>query len=329
MYTSVVAGGAGFIGSHLCEYLLNKNERVIAVDNLGSGDKANLKSLLKRDSFTFIKHDIRKPLKIDEKVDFFYNLASRASPVDFDRFPIEIMMTNSLGTYNIINLALEKKARFLMASTSESYGDPDVSPQPETYWGHVNPVGPRSCYDESKRFSEALTMTFINHHGLDGRIIRIFNTYGPRMRLDDGRVVPNFITQALAGEPITVYGKGTQTRSFCYVSDLVRGIYLMMQAPTRGMVVNLGNPNEMTVLELAKAITKMTGSASKVVFKPLPENDPLQRRPDISRAKDLLGWAPDVELDEGLENTIEWFSDHIRNSDPRAVTGRKQGENAR
>ena len=329
MQTSVVAGGAGFIGSHLCEYLLNKNERVIAIDNLGSGDKSNLKGLLKKDDFTFIKHDVRKPLKIDENVDFFYNLASRASPIDFDRFPIEIMMTNSLGTYNIINMALEKKARFLMASTSESYGDPDVSPQPETYWGHVNPVGPRSCYDESKRFSEALTMTFINHHGLDGRIIRIFNTYGPRMRLNNGRVVPNFITQALAGEPITVYGKGTQTRSFCYVSDLVRGIYLMMHGPTRGKVVNLGNPHEMTVLELAKAITKMTGSSSKIIYKPLPENDPLQRRPDISRAKDLLGWTPEVELDEGLQSTIEWFGESIRNGGLKPVAGRKQREKAR
>jgi len=307
MHTSVVTGGSGFIGSHLCEYLLARGERVIAIDNLGSGDKSNIKSLAKNGDFTFIKHDVRKPLKISENVDYFYNLASRASPTDFDRFPIEIMMTNSLGTYNVINMALEKKARFLMASTSESYGDPDVSPQPETYWGHVNPVGPRSCYDESKRFSEALTMTFIRHHGLDGRIIRIFNTYGPRMRLNDGRVVPNFITQALAGEPLTVYGDGSQTRSFCYVSDLVNGIYLMMHAPTKGIVVNLGNPNEMTVLELAEAIRKMTGSASKIVFKPLPENDPLQRRPDISRAKDLLGWEPEVGLEEGLQKTIEWF----------------------
>ena len=260
--TSVVAGGAGFIGSHLCEYLLQKGEHVIAIDNLGSGDKGNISGLGENDHFTFIKHDIRKPLKIEGHVDHVYNLASRASPVDFSSHPVEIMMTNSQGTYNLINMAIEHEASFLMASTSESYGDPDVSPQPETYWGHVNPVGPRSCYDESKRFSEALTMTFIRHHGLNGRIIRIFNTYGPRMRLDDGRVVPNFMTQALTGKPMTVYGDGSQTRSFCYVTDLVRGIYLMMQADTKGEVVNLGNPNEMTVLEFAKKIKALTKSTS-------------------------------------------------------------------
>jgi nucleoside-diphosphate-sugar epimerase len=206
-------------------------------------------------------------------------------------------------------MAFEMKARFLMASTSESYGDPDVSPQPETYWGHVNPVGPRSCYDESKRFAEALTMTFIRHQGLDGRIIRIFNTYGPRMRLNDGRVVPNFITQALSGKPLTVYGDGSQTRSFCYVSDMVRGMYLMMRAKTRGEVVNLGNPDEMAILELANAIKIMTGSASKIVFKALPENDPLQRLPDISKAGALLGWKPEVGLNEGLRDTIAWFKE--------------------
>ncbi len=216
-------------------------------------------------------------------------------------------MTNSLGTYNLVNLAKAKKARFLMASTSECYGDPEVSPQPETYWGHVNPNGPRSCYDESKRFSEALTMTYVRHEGLDGRIIRIFNTYGPRMRLDDGRVVPNFVTQALAGKPMTVYGDGSQTRSFCYVSDLVRGIYLMMHADTKGEVVNLGNPTEMTVLEFAKKIKAITGSSSEIVFRPLPENDPMQRRPDIGKAKRLLGWEPEVGLDEGLKTTVTWF----------------------
>jgi len=311
MYTSVVTGGAGFIGSHLCEYLLGKGERVIAVDNLGSGHMDNIKGILDDDNFSFMEHDVRVPLKIGERVDFFYHLASRASPSDFDRYPIEIMMTNSVGTYNVISVALENKARFLLASTSESYGDPDVSPQPETYWGHVNPVGPRSCYDESKRFAEALTMAFIRHQGLDGRIIRIFNTYGPRMRPDDGRVVPNFITQALTGNPLTVYGDGSQTRSFCYVTDLVRGIYLMMHSNTKGMVVNLGNPDEMTVLELARKIKEMTGSPSEIVFKPLPENDPLQRRPDISRAKKLLGWEPEVSLDEGLEKTIGWFRECI------------------
>jgi dTDP-glucose 4,6-dehydratase len=311
MQTSLITGGAGFIGSHMCDLLLEKGERVIAIDNLGSGSRQNVKRLLKNDRFTFIKYDVRRPLKIKENVDFIYHLASRASPVDFDRFPIEIMMTNSLGTYNVINTAMEKKARFLMASTSESYGDPDVSPQPETYWGHVNPVGPRSCYDESKRFAEALTMTSIRHNGLDGRIIRIFNTYGPRMRLDDGRVVPNFITQALSGRPITVYGDGSQTRSFCYVSDLVNGIYSMMHASTRGEVVNLGNPDEMTVLALARVIIRMTGSGSKIDFKPLPENDPLQRKPDIEKARSLLNWQPAVGLEEGLEHTLAWFKKNM------------------
>ncbi|MGA9138625.1 MAG: UDP-glucuronic acid decarboxylase family protein, partial [Methanocella sp.] len=299
MRTSLVAGGAGFIGSHLCEYLLGKGERVIAVDNLGSGRKANIEGLSGNDHFSFVNHDVREPLKIDDNIDFVYNLASRASPADFASEPVEIMMTNSLGTYNLVNLAKAKKAKFLMASTSECYGDPEVSPQPETYWGHVNPNGPRSCYDESKRFSEALTMTYVRHEGLDGRIIRIFNTYGPRMRLDDGRVVPNFVTQALAGKPMTVYGDGSQTRSFCYVSDLVRGIYLMMHADTKGEVVNLGNPMEMTVLEFAEKIKAITGSGSEIAFRPLPENDPMQRRPDISKAKRLLGLEPEIVLDEG------------------------------
>jgi dTDP-glucose 4,6-dehydratase len=312
MRTSLVAGGSGFIGSHLCEYLLGKGEQVIAVDNLGSGRKANIEGLLGNENFSFIQHDIREPLKIDGSIDFIYNLASRASPVDFSSEPVEIMMTNSLGTYNLVNLAKAKKARFLMASTSECYGDPEVSPQPETYWGHVNPNGPRSCYDESKRFSEALTMTYVRHEGLDGRIIRIFNTYGPRMRLDDGRVVPNFVTQALAGKPMTVYGDGSQTRSFCYVTDLVRGIYLMMQADTKGEVVNLGNPTEMTVLEFAKKIRALTGSRSEIIFTPLPENDPLQRRPDISKAKRLLGWEPQVGLDDGLRMTVEWFDRNLQ-----------------
>lgn len=309
--TNVVTGGAGFIGSHLCDYLLSKNERVIAVDNLGSGNRKNIAHLMSRSDFQFIEHDIRNPLKIDGHVDRVYNMASRASPADFVSHAVEIMMTNSLGTYNTIQFALEKKARFLMASTSESYGDPEVSPQPETYWGHVNPVGPRSCYDESKRFSESLTMTFIRNNGLDGRIIRIFNTYGPRMRLDDGRIVPNFVTQALSEKPMTVYGDGSQTRSFCYVSDLVRGIYLMMQNDVRGEVVNLGNPVEMTVLEFAEKIKSATGSSSEIVFRPLPENDPMQRKPDISKAKKLLNWEPVVSLDEGLKMTIDWFRQEL------------------
>lgn len=309
--TSVVTGGSGFIGSHLCEYLLGKGERVIAIDNLGSGRLANLDNIIDNDRFKFIRQDIREPLHIEGKIDFVYNLASRASPVDFFTQAEEILMTNSLGSYNVIKLALEKKARFLEASTSESYGDPDISPQPETYWGNVNPVGPRGCYDESKRFSEALTMAFVRYHGLDGRIIRIFNTYGPRMRPDDGRVVPNFTIQALSGKPMTVYGEGNQTRSFCYVSDLVRGIYLAMNKDVKGEVINLGNPTEMTVLEFAKKIKAMTGSSSKIVFEPLPENDPMQRRPDIGKAKTLLGWEPEVGLDEGLKLTLDWFMKNI------------------
>jgi nucleoside-diphosphate-sugar epimerase len=311
-FTSVVTGGSGFIGSHLCDYLLGKGENVIAIDNLGSGNLKNISHLMGRSDFKFIRHDIRDPLRIDEDVDFVYNLASRASPADFDRFPVEIMMTNSLGVYNVIQLSLNKKVKFLMASTSESYGDPEISPQREDYWGHVNPIGPRSCYDESKRFSEALTLSFVRQHGLDGRIIRIFNTYGPRMRLDDGRVVPNFATQALSGKPITVYGDGSQTRSFCYVSDLVRGIYLMMNTPgTKGEVVNLGNPNEMTVLEFATIIRDMAKSRSEIVYRPLPENDPMQRRPDISKAKSMLGWEPEVKLCDGLNETISWFKNNL------------------
>lgn len=309
--TSLVTGGSGFIGSHLCEYLLSKGENVIAVDNLGSGRLGNLDRIIGESRFKFIRHDVREPLKIEGQIDYVYNLASRASPVDFFTQAEEILMTNSLGTYNVINLALEKKARFLEASTSESYGDPEISPQPETYWGHVNPIGPRGCYDEAKRFSEALTMAFVRYHGLDGRIIRIFNTYGPRMRPDDGRVVPNFTLQALSGQPMTVYGEGNQTRSFCYVSDLVRGIYLAMNKDVKGEVINLGNPTEMTVLEFAKKIKAMTGSDSEIVFKPLPENDPMQRRPEIGKAKRLLGWAPEVSLDEGLQRTIEWFKSTV------------------
>lgn len=311
--TSVVTGGAGFIGSHLCEYLLEKGERVIAIDNLGSGNIDNIAHLLEKDGFRFIRHDVIKPIELDENADFVYNLASRASPVDFDDFSEEIIMTNSLGARNAMDLALKKNARFLMASTSESYGDPKVSPQPETYWGNVNPVGPRSCYDESKRFSETLTMTYVRKKGLDGRVIRIFNTYGPKMRLDDGRVVPNFVTQALAGEPMTVYGDGSQTRSFCYVSDLVRGIYLDMNSEAaKGEVINLGNPGEMTVLEFARIIKQLTGSRSEIVYKPLPVNDPLQRKPDIVKAKKVLGWEPVVGLDDGLKKTITWFKDAIR-----------------
>ncbi|HEY3272482.1 MAG TPA: UDP-glucuronic acid decarboxylase family protein [Methanocella sp.] len=307
MKTSLVAGGSGFIGSHLCEYLLGKGERVIAVDNMGSGRKDNVAGLLGNDNFSLIEHDIREPLQIDGKVDCVYNLASRASPVDFACHPMEILMTNSVGVDHLINLTLTHRARFLMASTSETYGDPEISPQPETYWGHVNPIGPRSCYDESKRFSEALTMAYVRSQGLNGCVIRIFNTYGPRMRLDDGRVVPNFVTQALAGKPMTVYGDGGQTRSFCYVSDLVRGIYLMMNGNTKGEVVNLGNPTEMTVLEFAKKIKAITGSPSEIVFKPLPQDDPMQRRPDIGKAIRLLGWEPEVGLDQGLKQTIGWF----------------------
>ena len=306
MKTVLVSGGAGFIGSHLCERLLADGSRVICVDNFVTGRKENVRHLLPDKNFSLVEHDITQPLEIKEKIGRIFNLASPASPVDFEKIPVEILAVNSAGTRNMLELAGEKKARFLQASTSEVYGDPLEHPQRETYWGNVNCNGPRSCYDEGKRFSEALAMAYSRSRGVEVRIVRIFNTYGPRMRPDDGRVVPNFIMQALHGKPLTVYGKGEQTRSFCYVSDLVDGIVRLMDSSYQ-MPVNIGNPNEFTVLQLAEEVIRLTGSKSKISFKPLPKDDPAKRKPDISVATMELGWQPKTQLGEGLKATIEWF----------------------
>jgi dTDP-glucose 4,6-dehydratase len=306
MVTALVTGGAGFIGSHLCDYLLKTGHRVICVDNLGSGTKDNIKHLLKNKNFKFIKHNVIFPLEINEKIDYIYHLASRASPIDYQEHPVETALTNSVGTYNMLKLALRKDATLLFASTSEAYGTPKIHPQTEEYWGNVNPVGVRSCYDESKRFGEALLMSFYREYKAKIKIVRIFNTYGPRLRKNDGRVISNFIIQALANKPITIYGDGSQTRSFCYVSDMVEGIYKMMHSGWIGPK-NLGNPHEVTVLEIAKQIKKLSKSNSKIIFKPLPQDDPTKRQPDISKARSMLGWHPVVGLEEGLKTTIDWF----------------------
>jgi len=303
----LVTGGAGFIGSHLCDFILEKGHYVICADNLLTGDIKNIKHNLQNKRFEFIKHDVTKPLKISGRIDYVLHFASPASPVDYMNYPLETLDVGSAGTKNLLELAKKNKAKFLLASTSEVYGDPKVSPQSEEYFGNVNPIGPRSVYDEAKRFAEALTSAYIREKLVDARIVRIFNTYGPRMGLDDGRVVPNFIKQALTGQPLTVYGDGSQTRSFCYVSDMVSGIYKLMYTKTAGPI-NIGNPKELKVNEFANVILKLTGSRSKIVYKPLPQDDPKQRRPDISKAKKELGWAPEVDLEEGLRKTIAWFS---------------------
>ncbi len=303
----LVTGGAGFIGSHLCDSLLKKGHSVVCIDNLGTGSERNISHLKVSKNFTFLNADVRDPPKLTG-VEMIFHLASRASPKDFARYPTDILLTNALGTYNLLSLAQKNSSKFLLASTSEAYGDPLQHPQKETYWGNVSSLGPRSCYDEAKRFAEALTMAFLREHGVDARIVRIFNTYGPRMQKGDGRVIPNFITQCLENKPMTVYGKGTQTRSFCYVSDLVEGIErAMFSQNTRGDVFNLGNPNEMTVLDAAKLIKKLTSSTSEIVFKPLPQDDPVRRNPDIEKAKKMLGWAPQVSFEEGLKKTIAYF----------------------
>ena len=302
---ALVTGGAGFVGSHLCDLLLVKGYEVLCVDNLITGSVHNIEHI-KTDNFTYMKHDVTKPLYVEDKIDFIFHLASPASPIDYLELPIQTLKVGALGTYNMLGLAKEKKARFLLASTSEVYGDPLVNPQNEEYWGNVNPIGPRGVYDEAKRYAEAITMAYHRYHGIDTRIVRIFNTYGPRMRLNDGRVVPNFIGQALRGEDLTVYGDGSQTRSFCYVSDEVDGIYRLMMSDY-SMPVNIGNPEEHTILEFAKIIIKMVGGRSKIVFKELPVDDPKQRRPDIGKARKLLEWEPEVRLEVGLMKTIEYF----------------------
>ncbi|MFH1225435.1 MAG: UDP-glucuronic acid decarboxylase family protein [Candidatus Diapherotrites archaeon] len=303
---AVVTGGAGFIGSHLCDFLLGEGFGVVCIDSLITGSVKNIAHLRGNKNFEFIRHDIVSPPGVKGGIDFIYNLASPASPVDYQNHPVETLLAGSLGVRNMLELAREKKARFLQASTSEVYGDPLQHPQRESYWGNVNPIGLRSCYDESKRFAEALVMAYRRTLGVETRIVRIFNTYGPRMADEDGRVVPNFITQALAGKPLTVYGSGKQTRSFCYVSDMVRGIALAMEKGG-AEPINLGNPDEFTVNELAEKVIAATGSKSKISYSPLPQDDPARRNPDISLAKKTLGWAPKVRLNEGLKETISYF----------------------
>jgi dTDP-glucose 4,6-dehydratase len=303
----VISGAAGFIGSHMCDRLLAEGHSVLALDNFLTGSRRNLSHLHSEPRFRFIQQDITLPFSIDGPVDCVVNMASPASPKDYLEYPIETLDVGSLGTRRMLELALEKGARFLVASTSESYGDALVHPQPETYWGNVNPVGPRSCYDESKRFAEAITMAYHRKHGVRTNIARIFNTYGPRMKLDDGRVVPAFVGQALRGEPLTVFGDGSQTRSFCYVTDLVDGLYRLMLSDER-YPVNLGNPCEITMLEFAAQIRRITRTTSEIVFQPLPEDDPRQRKPDIAKARKLLGWEPRVPLAEGLRPTVKYFS---------------------
>jgi dTDP-glucose 4,6-dehydratase len=304
MPTSVVTGGAGFLGSHLCDYLLKEGHRVICVDNLETGSLENIAHLRDGDDFTFVNHDVIEPIHVEGGVDFVFHLAALASPVDYMRMPLASLKVGSYGTHNALGLAKWKRARFLISSTSEVYGDPQVHPQPETYWGNVNPIGPRGVYDEAKRYAEAMTMTYHQQQGVDTCIARIFNTYGPRMRRNDGRASVNFINQAMEGKPLTVYGDGSQTRSLCYVDDLIRGLYLLATSGEH-FPVNLGNPDhEVTMLQLAQTVIKVTGSTSEIVFEALPTDDPQVRRPDITRARQVLGWQPEIDLEEGLTRWI-------------------------
>ncbi len=308
----LITGAGGFLGSHLCEKFLKEGHEVIGLDNFLTGTPENIAHLFGNPNFTFFKYDVTNFIFLKGKLDLILHFACPASPVDYLRHPIHTMKVDSLGTLHTLGLAKLKKARYVLASTSEVYGNPQVHPQPETYWGHVNPIGPRSVYDEAKRFSEALSMAYHREHGIDVRIARIFNTYGPRMRMNDGRVIPNFIYQALNNQPITVHGDGSQTRSFCYVDDLIEGIYkLATQEGLEGEVFNLGNPEEYTILELAQLIIELSGSSSKIVFKERPEDDPDRRRPDITKAKEILGWEPKVSVREGLKRTIEWFREKL------------------
>lgn len=311
--TFVITGGAGFIGSHICDALIEKGHKVICIDNFITGNINNIRHLLENPRFKLIEHDVTKYIEVKEKVDYVLHFASPASPADYIKYPIQTLKVGALGTHNALGLAKKKGAIFMLASTSEVYGDPLVHPQKENYWGNVNPIGTRGVYDEAKRFAEAMTLAYHRYHNLNTRIVRIFNTYGERMRINDGRAIPNFIYQALKGKNITVYGNGKQTRSFCYISDLVNGILKLLKKNYH-LPVNLGNPNEMTLLELAKLIITLTGSKSKIVFKKLPEDDPKVRRPDISLAKKLLKWEPRVPLEEGLKRTIEYFRKELKRS---------------
>jgi len=303
MPTSVVTGGAGFLGSHLCDHLHAQGERVVCVDNLETGSLQNVEHM-RGDRFAFVNHDVTEHLEIDEPVDFVYHLAALASPIDYLRQPLHSLKVGAYGTHHALGLAKFKRARFLLASTSEVYGDPQVHPQPETYWGHVNPIGPRGVYDEAKRYAEALTMAYHRQQGVDTAIVRIFNTYGPRMRETDGRASVTFLHQALEGTPLTVFGDGSQTRSLCYVDDLIRGLHMLAQS-SEHLPVNIGNPShEVTMLELAQTVIKVTGSSSEIVFEALPTDDPQVRRPDITRAKQVLGWEPEIDLEEGLRRWL-------------------------
>lgn len=311
MKTFLITGGAGFVGSHLCKRFISEGNRVICVDNLLTGNKANLESLFLNSHFTFLEQDITRPFAIEEKVDYVLNFASPASPQDYLNYPIKTLKVGALGTHNALGLAKVKGARFLQASTSEVYGDPLVHPQREDYWGNVNPIGPRGVYDEAKRFAEAMTLAYRRAHGVDVKIVRIFNTYGPAMRLNDGRAIPNFMYQALEGKALTVFGNGMQTRSFCYVDDLVEGITRLLFSSCNEPV-NIGNPNEITLLDIAKAVLKLAGSKSAIEFHELPQDDPKVRKPDISRAKSILGWEPKVDLEEGLVKTLNYFKEQLQ-----------------
>ena len=312
MPRTLVTGGAGFLGSHLCEYLVNKEHEVICMDNLITGSKQNI-SGIKSGNFHFVNHNVSEFIDLDGDLDYILHFASPASPIDYLELPIQTLKVGALGTHNALGLAKAKNATFLLASTSEVYGDPLVHPQPEEYWGNVNPIGPRGVYDEAKRFAEAITMAYHRTHGINTKIVRIFNTYGPRMRIKDGRAIPNFLKQALTGEDLTIYGNGSQTRSFCYVTDLVEGIYRLLMSDQHEPV-NIGNPIEMTIQQMANKILQATQSKSKIVQLPLPEDDPKTRQPNITLARKLLDWEPKVSLDEGLESTLEYFKQQINSS---------------
>ncbi|RPI03205.1 MAG: SDR family oxidoreductase [Ignavibacteriae bacterium] len=310
MIRSLVTGGAGFLGSHLCDRLLAEGHEVVCLDNLSTGDVANIAHLMGNPHFSFINYDVTNYLFVDGTIDFIFHFASPASPIDYLKLPIQTLKVGSLGTHKALGLAKAKGARFFIASTSEVYGDPLIHPQPESYWGNVNPVGPRGVYDESKRFSEAMTMAYHRYHGVETRIIRIFNTYGERMRINDGRAIPAFMSQALRNEDLTVFGDGSQTRSVCYVSDLIDGVYRLMMSDYQ-LPMNIGNPEEVTILELAKEIIQLTGSRSKIIFQDLPQDDPKVRQPDITKAQTIIGWGPKVNRHDGLLKTLKYFKSKL------------------